>query len=124
MTRQYAIITDITGYDIELPGVRLWRNGILSFYPGFGWNGPSDPAIDTPNSMRTTVIHDAFYRFMQAGLLPNTDEIFSLADDLLETIGIEDGMTEIRASVWNETVEHFGHGHADPKNQPEELRAP
>ena len=53
----------LTGY------LKLTPNGVLTIRAGYAWDGPSGPAIDTPNFMRASLVHDALYQLMRQGLL-------------------------------------------------------
>lgn len=53
--------------EIELPGIPfrelqgdLWasRPGVLTFWPGWGWDGSSGPAADTPDTWIASGVHD------------------------------------------------------------------
>jgi hypothetical protein len=100
----------------------LRPNGLLTIRKGYAWDGPSGPTIDTPSSMRGSLIHDALYQLMRLGLL---DECYRVkADQLLRDICIEDGMIPLRAEIWEEMVSMFAAGCAARGSEPEILTAP
>lgn len=68
---------------------------LLNIKAGYAWDGPSGPTIDTHNFMRGSLVHDALYQLMRWELL---DKIYrKLADQLLYSICLEDGMSKLRA---------------------------
>jgi hypothetical protein len=73
----------------------LTTGGLLTIKAGYMWDGPSGPAIDTPNFMRGSLIHDVFYQCMRSGWLGQTYR--QTADEELSRICLEDGMSKIRA---------------------------
>jgi len=85
---------------------RLSTDGVLTIYEGYAWDGPSGPAIDTPNWMRASLVHDALYQLIRVTSLSSTTR--KAADVLMYDILIEDGMSRFRAkySYWG--VRAFG----------------
>ncbi len=49
--------------------LKLTSDGVLTISAGYAWDGQSGPAIDTPNFMRASLVHDALYQLMRQGLL-------------------------------------------------------
>ena len=86
----------------KAPLVELAHDGTLIISPGFFWDGASGPTVDTQDSMRGSLVHDALYFLMRLGLIPI--EAKQEADRLLEVICIEDGMSPIRARAWYDAV--------------------
>jgi len=83
---------------VRLGHVSMMRS-ILRIDRGFQWDGASGPAIDTPNFMRASLIHDALYGLGAKGLLPAGWR--RAADRVLYLICREDGMSWFRAQyVW------------------------
>lgn len=76
--------------DIHADGISLTTDGKLTLEDGFGWDGPSGPAIDTLDFMRASAVHDASYRLMRLGLLPQSCR--RQADQIMRRICEEDGM--------------------------------
>jgi hypothetical protein len=58
--------------DIFLPYVTYLKSGLMYIPAGYGWDGPSGPAIDTDNFMDGSLIHDMLYQLMREGHLPRT----------------------------------------------------
>ena len=100
----------------------ILENGWLTIKRGYAWDGPSGPTIDTPDSMRAALIHDALYQLMRLGLLDISYR--PQVDDLLHEICVEDGMVHIRAELWEEAVSHFAAAAARSDNEPPVLIAP
>jgi len=109
----------IKGYDIVLEDLRLTPDGILTLKAGFMSDGPSGPTIDSKEGMRAAFVHDAGYKLIRLGLLPiSCKEIF---DTLFHSILLEDQMSEVRADLWFEGVEHFGGKSCIPGSEREEI---
>lgn len=84
--------------DIITRYVSLLADGTLVISERYAWDGPSGPTVDTKNSLRASLVHDALYQLMDMGLLPWSHQ--GRADCLLRDIAIEDGMWRIRAWTW------------------------
>ena len=80
--------------------------GVLIIKEGYAWDGPSGPTVDTPEFMRGSLVHDAFYQLMREGYLEH--EYREQADDLLRAMCREDGMSWIRAWWVHTAVRNFG----------------
>ena len=85
--------------DIVTPYVNLTHTGLLSIREGYAWDGASGPTFDTANSMRGSLVHDAFYALMRDGCIEHKQWRDSI-DRLLQAICIEDGMWRVRAWMW------------------------
>ena len=108
--------------DIKTDYVTLLKNGYLAIRKGFAWDGPSGPAIDTPSALRGSMIHDAGYQILRAGLMPQSSR--KDWDALYEKCCIEDGMSKIRAWVHFKALRAFGWRAADPSSENPILTAP
>ena len=94
--------------DIKLPFVHLLRDGSLTVFKGYAWNGASGPTWDTLNSMIGSLIHDVGYQLIRLGLLSSRyKEVF---DEILHSLCAQDGMWDWRAGYWRWAVLHFGNG--------------
>lgn len=93
----YQVATGIhpIGPAIRTDYLDLDEQGLLTIRAGYAWDGPSGPAIDTPNFMRGSLVHDALYQLIRMGLLPK--EKRGGIDRLLLRICLEDGMSQPRA---------------------------
>ena len=83
----------------------LATNGI-DFRQGYAWDGPSGPTIDTENSLRASLVHDALYQAIRAGGLPFSARRH--ADRVFRNLLCEDGMSWLRRWVWYFAVRLFG----------------
>lgn len=86
--------------------VYIEPNGLLTIAKGYAWDGPSGPAIHTPNFLRGSLVHDALYQLIRTGVLYEEDR--DKADQLLKTIVLEDGMSSLRAWWVYKAVSWFG----------------
>jgi len=41
------------------------EHGILKIHEGYAWDGPSGPTIDTPKTIKPSMVHDCFYQMMR-----------------------------------------------------------
>ena len=79
----------------------------LGVRKGYCWDGPSGPTWDTPNFMRGSLFHDAWYQLMRE----YGSYYFQFrggADKLLQRMCIEDGMSSWRARWVYWGVKTFG----------------
>lgn len=92
----YEAKTDIHPPDnFENEDFAMDKSGLLlikRFYPS---DGPSGPAIDTPDFMRGAFIHDARAEAMRLGVLP--PGFFAAINDELRANCLQDGMCKFRA---------------------------
>lgn len=99
----YRINIGITGYELlNHKCFHLSPDGWLTIFDGYCWNGANKPAINTKNSRRGSLVHDACYQLIRMGIIPKSYR--DHADRLLQTICIEDGMWKIRAGWWYRAV--------------------
>lgn len=112
LAETYSVQTCICGYDIDTEFIRLAPNGLLTILKGYAWDGASGPTWDSPCSMRPSLIHDAIYQLIRAGLLPadKRDE----GDKILKKTCLEDGMWRTRVAYWYWGVCNFAAFAADP----------
>lgn len=111
----YSIDTQIKpAADIDQPFIRLTQSGRLTVRGGYAWDGPSGPTIDSPSSMRASLVHDALYQLMRKKLIGL--EHRPAADELLYRLCIEDGMWKWRAWLWRREVKRFASFAALPEN--------
>lgn len=100
----YALVPDF---------ILLESSGRLHIKRGYAWDGPSGPTVDTPDSMRGSLVHDALYQLMREGKL-DRDKYRKAADEEFLRICLEDGMLPARAHAWYEAVRLFAAGAAKP----------
>ena len=100
--------------DIKTEFAELSKAGVFVIRAGYAWDGPSGPTIDTKNSMRGSLVHDALYQLMRQGHLG--DNCREIADDFLYDVLVADGMNKLRAWFWWRGVRRAAGFAADPKN--------
>lgn len=72
----------------------LGKKGVLVIKPGYAWDGPSGPTIDTDNFMIGSLIHDVLYELMRNELVPHNR--WREADMELDHINKQCGMSWYR----------------------------
>jgi hypothetical protein len=92
--------------------LELDPDGTLRIRPGYAWDGPSGPTIDTPSFMRGSLGHDALYQLMREGHLSHACR--APADQVLRRICKEDGMWGPRRWWVYHGVRIFADPAADP----------
>jgi hypothetical protein len=79
----------------DQPIATLTPEGLLVIEPGYAWDGPSGPAIDTPDFMGASLVHDVLYQMRRGEVLPV--EWREHADDIMYRLCIGAGMCRLRA---------------------------
>ena len=107
---------------IDSGWIALDIDGLLQIRPGYAWDGAT-MAIDTPDVMRASLVHDALYQLMRGDYL---DHFYyrDMADKLLRALAIEDGMPHFRAEYIYQGVHLAGNPAADPAIEHPILQAP
>lgn len=108
--------------DINVRFLDLSKEGRLTVYSGYAWDGPSGPTLDTKSSMRASLCHDALYQLMREGLLPPSSR--EIADQQFYRLCLEDGMNSIRAWWWYRQVCRWAAPAAAPSHRKEIIEAP
>lgn len=123
-TNAYSIPTDIhppqTIIEPKPPKdafITLSPEGLLTIAKGYAWDGPSGPTIDTRTFMRGSLVHDALYQLLRQKELPRAD--LMCADQLLQSICLEDGMCSFRAWYVYRGLRWFGGAAATPRDTEE-----
>ena len=52
----------------DLTWIQLYQGGLFHVARGYCWDGASGPALDTMNFARASLVHDAIYQLIAAGL--------------------------------------------------------
>lgn len=112
----------LTGYIVTDKYYTLSTNGELVILEGYVWDGPSGPAIDTPNFMPGSLVHDVLYEMLRKGQLPQ--RFRSRIDNILDLINKANKMTWIRRWWVKRAVRKFAASAADPKNKRKIYTAP
>ena len=76
----------------------LAQDGLLTIFPGFVFDGPSGPTIDTPDALVGALPHDALYRMARDGKL--APDLRDDADRLARKVWVQAGMYDWRAFFW------------------------
>lgn len=100
----------------------LDTEGLLTIRAGYAWDGASSPALHTPDNMRASLIHDAYYQLIRLGLIHTSCR--AAADRVYRGVCIEDGMTESRALTHYIALRLFGGQAALVESEPVVLVAP
>lgn len=100
----------------------LSTGGELVIKKGYAWDGASGPAMDTKNTRRATLAHDALYQLMKMELLSRSWR--KEADLELDKILKEDEVWALRRWYWLKGIRWFGNAFTDPKNAKPILTAP
>ncbi len=93
------------------------KDGEMFVRGNYAWDGPSGLGIDTPNFMRGSLIHDAYYQLMREGHL-DAKKWRKYADEELRRICIEDGMSKFRAWYVYRAVRIWGKWTCKPRKNP------
>ena len=107
LVRDYSVIIDIVNETVDSEYIKLRPDGQLIIKKGYAWDGPSGPTIDTKDSMRGALIHDALYQCMRDYGL-DRDKYKDVADTEFRKACVEDGMSWLRASYMYYGVKVFG----------------
>ncbi len=95
--------------------LKMTKDGLLTIGKGYAWDGPSGPTFDTANFMRGSLVHDALYQLIREQKI-RTDQR-QRADEILQEICLEAGMSRIRAWWVYHGVRLGGAGAAKPDLQ-------
>jgi hypothetical protein len=107
LVRDYTVVVDIANEIINSEYIKLYPDGQLVIKQGYAWDGPSGPTIDTKDSMRGALIHDALYQCMRDYGL-DRDKYKDVADNEFRKACVEDGMSWFRAFYFYYGVKLFG----------------
>jgi hypothetical protein len=123
LAQDYYTITRIRpNLPIVTEYIKLDLAGNLIIKEGYAWDGPSGPTIDTPDTMRPSLGHDAKYQLLRLGMLQKHWRI--VADEEFREDCIDDGMWFVKANLWFLMVRLFAAKAAEPRNEPPVLVAP
>ena len=98
LVEEFKYNTDVTDNNINLPYIKLNKEGGLTVAQNYAWDGASGPTIDSPSSIRASLVHDALYQLLRMELL--TQDHVIIADKLFRKMLKEDGMSSFRAWYW------------------------
>jgi len=100
--RDFTIYTALCGFDVTNEWYFLTPEGWLTIRKGYAWDGASGPTWDDETNYVASLVHDVFYQMMRRGELPQSCKEY--ADDLLQTMMVERGASEIRAKIYHDGV--------------------
>jgi hypothetical protein len=99
--------------------VHLTGDGRLTIQRGYCWDGASGPTLDTPSTMRASLVHDALYQLLRERKLPPTYRC--RADACLERIMLRDYKGDwprwhaFRVRCWGWALRRFAGYAAEPE---------
>lgn len=82
----------------HLDFVRLDTSGTLYIVSGYAWDGSSGPTIDSKDSMRASLVHDALSQLARAGYLDAKKYKKAIDAEYIKILE-EDGMWGFRRGV-------------------------
>lgn len=108
---RYTIYTTIPKEKAKTTKLILYRDGQLTIHAGYEWDGASGPTIDTPSTMRASLVHDALYELIRKGLLDIKYK--EHADRLFYSVMLQDSapltrFKRLRAWYYFKAVKVFG----------------
>lgn len=123
LTERFCFETSICPpFETKNGFLRLEPNGWLTISVGYAWDGASGPTIDTRNSMRAGLVHDALYQLMREELLSQSKR--KEADWEFYLLLRKDGMSWIRAWIWYRAVRRLAKPFAQPDHRAQVYTAP
>ena len=115
----YVNVFELAGNFVSKhPYIILFGDGGLLVKAGYMWDGATG-VPHNPDNMRGSLFHDALYELMQLGLLDR--KYRDVADQLLRSICIEDGMDKFWADQFYNFVHALGESHALPLKHSNEI---
>jgi len=121
--------TRVVGYRAEIIResdgqclAKLYKNGKITVFPGYYWDGPSGPTVDTVAFVIASLPHDIFYQMLREDLLIDVsnyvafpepyyeefEKVRRWADDTMREVNIKNGMTKFRAYYTYKFVRWYG----------------
>ncbi len=94
----------------------------LTIKKGYAWDGPSGPTLDTKNSLRASLEHDAKHQLMCLGLVDRG--YLQLVDAEFKKTLREDGMSRLRSWIWVKALRSPFGAKARPSDERLTLSAP
>jgi len=125
LAEDYHIATTIKPKaDIDTQFLALTLDGQLTVKSGYAWDGTSGPVIDTPQNLRASLVHDAFYQLMRERLLTPRKNYKDKTDKLFKHLCKDDGVPSAVAQVYYEALKQLGNPSTDPKHAKKIHQAP
>ena len=117
LVRDFMYVTKIHGFEADLEFIKMDADGRLTIFKNYAWDGASGPTIDSPSSMRASLVHDALYQLMRLGLMDQSQVL--PADKLFREMLLKDGMGRFRAWYWYLGLRLANGKAARPATEPE-----
>ena len=102
----YSYPTRIKGYLFKTPFLRMDKDGTLTLYKGYAWDGASGPMPDCKSIMRASMLHDALYQLIKMKALPPKAK--RIADRILRREALKDGLPVFMGWIVYKAVVMFG----------------
>jgi hypothetical protein len=116
LAEDFSVATNIKPKaDIATQFIDLNKQGTLVVKSGYAWDGPSGPVADTKETMRASLVHDAFYQLMRRRKI-STKTYRNKADRLFQKMCKQDGVPSKIALAYYWGLKLGGKPSADPKN--------
>ena len=123
LATMYVVETGIKVEDeIRTHFIYLTKEGLLTIYLDYAWDGPTGIWFFTRKLMRASLVHDALYQLLREGFL-EPDRRASI-DALYRKLLLEDKTWPFRAWYHRRGIRYFAAGAADPKARKKILTAP
>jgi hypothetical protein len=124
LTRDFVVQTEIRLLDdVCIDGfIYLTKNGLLTIYNKYAWDGSSGPTLDSKKDKRASCAHDALTQLMREGKLSRTFR--PMIDDLYCSLCRDDKMWKYQAKWRRWGLKKFGRPSTLYKNRRKELVAP
>jgi len=105
LTKTYTISTPILGCNGANSYLYIGKDGSLTIYRGYAWNG-ANVIRDTEHNMRASLVHDSLYQLIGLGIVPPNYK--KEADQVFYDIMLEDEENQVFAKICYEAVRKFG----------------
>lgn len=109
--------------DVQSQFIDLSTAGALTVKNGYAWDGPSGPVVDTRETLRASLVHDALYQLMRNGHL-SARRHRKRADEIFRDMCKADGLSPFYAQVFYKGLRTFGEPATSPERKKRVHRAP
>lgn len=94
---------------------KLTKEGLLTIYKGYAWNG-ANIIPDTKRNLYPSLVHDCLYQLMREYLIPYTVKRQFIADTIFTSMCRKNGVPEWVCKTYMRALTKFGKKNSDPKN--------
>ena len=117
LRKDYSFKTDVIPEKFIYSNyIRLDIDGMLYIVSGYAWDGATDPAIDSKDNMRGSLVHDALSQLARNGYL-NGVKYKKAIDDEYFKILVEDGMWAFRRGLHTIGLSIAGTSYLDKQDE-------